>query len=231
MDYARTEALLSIGDWDAAIVTGLDAVAYAEERNLHRLAVRTWFALRPIAVARGTTDLLERAYPRFAARQGLEPDSFYARIVTTAMHLAFADVGLEPRFVPPLEPRLPSFEMEHGSPSWLAAVEAVVAAWLAVGDLDGVDAALTRMRATFVRAPPTGLAVSTEALLRARVLAQRGAIPEAIAAARAAREVRAPWWRAKAARLVGELAGDTHALREAEQFEARLGLAPVRSTS
>ena len=99
-DYGRAEANLSLGDWDAAIATGLEAIAYAEARDLRRIVVRTWFALRPIAVARGRVDLLEQAYPPFAARQGVEPDSFYARIVTTAMHLAFADAGLEPRFVP-----------------------------------------------------------------------------------------------------------------------------------
>ena len=50
------------------------------------------------------------SYPRFAARQGIEPDSFYARIVVTAMHLAFADLGLEQPFVPELETRLPCFD-------------------------------------------------------------------------------------------------------------------------
>ena len=136
--YARTEANLSLGDWDGAISTGLDAIAYAEARDLHRVVVRTWFALRPIAVARGRADLLQQAYPRFAARQGTEPDSFYARIVTTAMHLAFADVGIEPPFVPELETRLPCFDFDHGGPSWLAAVEAVVGSWFDAGELDGM---------------------------------------------------------------------------------------------
>ena len=89
--YGRTEANLSLGDWDAAIAAGLEAIAYAEARDLRRIVVRTWFALRPIAVARGQVDLLQQGYPPFAARQGLEPDSFYARIVVTAMHLAFAE--------------------------------------------------------------------------------------------------------------------------------------------
>jgi class 3 adenylate cyclase/tetratricopeptide (TPR) repeat protein len=230
-DHARAEAHLSSGDWEAAIATGLKAVAYAEARNLHRLAVRAWFVLRPIAVARGSNELLEQAYPRFAARRGREPDSFYARIVTTAVHLSFADIGLEPAFVPAVESRLPCFDMDHGSPSWLAAVETVVEAWLAAGELDGVDAALARMRASLERSRTTDLAVSTEALLRARLLARRRALDEAIAAAESARVVRAPWWRAKAARLVGELAGDEEALRQAEALEAGLGLRAVRPAS
>jgi hypothetical protein len=73
--------------------------------------------------------------------------------------------------------------------------------------------------------------VSTEALLRARLLARRRALDEAIAAAESARVVRAPWWRAKAARLVGELAGDEEALRQAEALEAGLGLRAVRPAS
>jgi class 3 adenylate cyclase/tetratricopeptide (TPR) repeat protein len=231
MAYARAEAFLSLGDWDAALATGLHAVAYGEARDLYRLVVRSWFALRPIAVARGSTDLLAQAYPRFAARTGVEPDSFFARIVTTAMHLTFADAGLEPAFVPDVELRLPSFDMDHSAPSWLAAVETVIGSWLAAGELDGVDTALERMRASLARSPPTRLAVATEELLRARLLAQRGAVAEAVAAAQAARDVRAPWWRAKAARLAGELAGDEQALREAERLESGLGLAAIRSAS
>ncbi|HET7129195.1 MAG TPA: adenylate/guanylate cyclase domain-containing protein [Gaiellaceae bacterium] len=224
MAYARAEAFVSLGDWDAALTTGLDAVAYGEERDFHRLVVRSWFALRPIAVARGSANLLEQAYPRFAARAGVEPDSYFARIVTTAMHLAFADAGLEPAFLPDVELRLPCFDMDHRAPSWLASVEAVVEAWLAAGELDGVDAALERMRASLARSRPTGLAVATEALLRARLLAHRGSRAEAIAAAQAARDVRAPWWRAKASRLLGEVGGDEAALREAQLLERKLGM-------
>ena len=230
-DYSRAESHLSLGDWDAAIASGLEAVAYGEARGFYRLVVRSWFALRPIAVARGSTALLRQAYPRFEARQGLEPDSYFARIVTTAMHLSFADAGLEPPFVPDVELRLPCFDMDHSGPSWLAAVDEVVGCWLAVGELDGAELALARMRASFERVPPTNLALATEALLRARLLARRGATDQALAAARAARDVRAPWWRARAARLVGELAGDDQALREAQALETSLGLAAVRRTS
>jgi soluble cytochrome b562 len=126
--------------------------------------------------------------------------------------------------VPDVATRLPCFDMDHGAPSWLAALEAVVDAWLAAGELDAVDAALVRMRASLARTQPTGLTASTEALLRARLLARQGAVDEAIAAARAACDVRAPWWRAKASRLLGELADDAQALREAGRLEAALGV-------
>ena len=49
------------------------------------------------------------------------------------MELAFADAGLLPPFVPELEPRLTSFELGYGDPSWLAALEAIVGSWLAAG--------------------------------------------------------------------------------------------------
>jgi tetratricopeptide (TPR) repeat protein len=231
MPYARSEAFLSLGDWDAAVETGLQAVAYGEARDFYRLVVRSWFALRPIAVARGAAELIEQAYPRFAARTGVEPDSHFARIVTTAMHLTFADAGLEPAFVPDVELRLPCFDMDHAAPSWLAAVDTVVGVWLAAGELDGVDAALERMRASLARSPPTRLAVATEELLRARLQARRGDTAGAVALAQAARKVQAPWWRAQASRLAGELANDQDALREAEQLEARLGVAAVRPAS
>ena len=230
-DYSRAEAHLSLGEWDAAIATGLKAVAYGEARDFYRLVVRSWFALRPIAVARGSVELLEQAYPRFEARQGMEPDSFYARIVVTAIHLAFADGGLEPAFVPDVELRLPCFDMDHGGPSWLAAVDAVVGCWLEAGELDGVEEALSRMRASLERSPATKLAVATEALLRAQLLDRRGAVADAIAAAESARAIHAPWWRARASRLVGELAGDEDALREAERLEKDLGLSAIRPGS
>lgn len=154
----------------------------------------------------------------------MEPDSYYARIVVTAIHLAFADIGLEPAFVPDVELRLPCFDMDHGGPSWLTAIDAVVGCWLDAGELDGVDAALARMRASLDRSPPTALSVATEALLRARLLARRGAVDDAVAAARSARDIHAPWWRSRAARLVGELTGDEDAVREAERIEAALGV-------
>ncbi|MGN6799089.1 MAG: ATP-binding protein, partial [Gaiellaceae bacterium] len=222
-EYSRAEAHFALGDWDAAIATGRAAVAYGETRGFYRLVVRSWFVLRPIAVARGSVELLEQAYPRFAARQGMEPDSYYARIVTTAIHLAFADAGLEPAFFPGIQLRLPCFDMDHGGPSWLAAVDAVVGCWFDAGELDGIDEALERMRASFERSPPSSLAVATEALLRARLLARRGRVDDAITVAESARGIHAPWWRAKACRLIAELAGDEDARREAERLEKGLG--------
>jgi hypothetical protein len=107
----------------------------------------------------------------------------------------------------------------------------VVGCWLEAGELDGVEEALSRMRVSLERSPPTNLAVATEAVLRAQLLARRGAVADAIAAAQSARVIHAPWWRAKASRLVGELAGDADALGEAERLEQALGLSAIRPRS
>ena len=85
----------------------------------------SWFALRPIAVARGSVELLDR-HIRASRRDKGWSLIRSTRGSSTAIHLAFADAGLEPAFVPEVELRLPCFDMDHGGPSWLAAVDAVV---------------------------------------------------------------------------------------------------------
>ena len=224
-DYARCEANLSAGRWDDALETGLRAIELAGARSMHRVAVRSWFVLRPLALARGRHDLLERAFPLFEARQGVEPDSPYARIVTTAMHLAFAELGLEPSFVPDLEDRLPAFDLDHGSPSWLAGIETVVGAWLRAGMRDGAEEALDRMRARLGRGPATRLARATEAILRSRLLLARGEREAAATEAAAALGTTSPWWRAKALRaLEAAEAASAAQLAEAGLLERSLGL-------
>jgi class 3 adenylate cyclase/tetratricopeptide (TPR) repeat protein len=223
-DYCRAEAHLSSGAWDDALAAGLRAIAAGEERDLHRVVVRSWFTLRPIAVARGRRDLLERAYPRFEARRGREPDSPYARIVTTAMHLSFADAGLEQAFVPGLEDRLGSFDLDQATPSWLAGVETIIGAWIAVGDLDGADRALQRMRATLERGA-TGLASATESLLDARIAIARGDIEGAVDRAGRALGAPAPWWRLKAIDLLERLgAAEPELVAEGTAIRSSLGL-------
>ena len=172
--------------------------------------MRTWFALLPIARARGREDLIGEASQLFAKRLGNAPDSHYARVIATAAHLHFAAFGLEPPFVPDVESRLPSFDLEHDGPSWLAAVETLVETWLEARELDGAEEALDRMRASLDRGAPSRLSRATEALLRAKLLLARGDPgASAIEAKRALDllgEGGAPWWRAKTIRAL-ELAG------------------------
>jgi class 3 adenylate cyclase len=223
-DYARTEAHLVAGTWDEALDVGLRAVAAAEERNLFRVGVRSWFTLRPIAQARRRTDLIERAFPLFEATRG-RSDSPYARVISTAMDLAFAEAGLMPPFVPELEPRLPSFDLAYDDPSWLAAVEAVVGAWLDTGALDSARTALDRFRAAAENRSLARLAFASEALLRSRLLLAEGDLAGAGAEAESALETRAPWWRVRALRAL-EAAGaaSDEALEEAAELERSLGI-------
>jgi hypothetical protein len=60
---------------------------------------RSWFTLRPIVEARRHRDLIERAFAVFERLRG-STDSPYARVVTAAMDLAFAEAGLLPAFLP-----------------------------------------------------------------------------------------------------------------------------------
>jgi hypothetical protein len=223
-DYARTEAHLVAGTWDDALAAGLRAIEAGEARNLFRVCVRSWFALRPIALARGRTDLIERAFPLFESTRG-RSDSPYARVISTAMDLAFAKAGLLPAFVPELEPRLASFDLAYDDPSWLAAVEAVVGSWLDTGSLAEARTALDRFRAAVEDKNMAGLAFASQAFLRSRLLLAEGDVAAAAAEVARALETRAPWWRLRALRTL-EAAGAAsgEALEEAAKLERSLGI-------
>jgi tetratricopeptide (TPR) repeat protein len=227
-DYIRAEAYFCLGRWDEAVEAGLRAIELGDTHEFHRLVIRSWFVLLPLARARKQDDLIRQAHPYFVARLGREPDSQYARVVATAAHLHFAAVGLEPHFVPDVEERLASFDLDHAGPSWLASVETLVDVWLESGDSESVALVLDRMRARLDSDRSTALARATEALLRARLLLARGENGEAAGAAERALEElgdHAPWLRAKAIRVL-ERAGTASQdlLEEARAIETRLGI-------
>ena len=147
-DYMLAEAHMCAGRWEESVEAGLRAIELGERSGYHRVVVRSWFVLLPIARAQGRRDLIEQAFPRFEQRARLkhEADSYYARIAATATHLHFAALGLEPGFVPDIAERLPCFDMDHGGPSWVAGLETVGDAWLRAGELEAVEEALARMR-------------------------------------------------------------------------------------
>ena len=227
-DYGRAEVAFLRGDWDVALAVGLAAVDAGERHSFHRVVVRSWFVLLPLARSRGRNDLLAQAYPRFAARKGREPDSPYARIITTAAHLNFAAIGLEPARVPDVDERLASFEGPHGGPSWLAAVRTVVEAWVAADELDGAEAALARMAAS---TGSTTLAYATAATLRSTVLLARGDRTAASAEAERALVLlgdRAPWWRLHALDALASAGGGDMHRKEAQELGWALGIPAER---
>jgi hypothetical protein len=190
------------------------------------VAVRTWFALRPIAQARRRSDLIERAFPLFEEMRSTT-QSPYARLMVGAMDLAFADAGLLPVFVPEPEALGASFELVYGDPSWLAAVEAIIGALLAAGMLAEVRVALDRRRAAIAGKSPSSLVLASHGLLRSQLLLAEGDPAAAAAEAALALATRAPWWRARAVRALAAAGAATpEALAEALALERSLGISP-----
>jgi hypothetical protein len=224
VDYDRSEVYLAGGRWKDAIEVGLRAVGMSESRNLSRIAIRTWFALRPIALARRRADLIEHAFPLFEGARG-SSDSPYARVMVAAMDIAFAEAGLLPSFVPELEPRLASFELDYGDPSWLAALEAVVGSWLDVGALAEARTALERLRVSVEGKHLSKLALASHALMWSWLLLAEGDATASAAEARRALETAAPWWRARALRALAKAGtASPEELAEAATLERSLGI-------
>jgi tetratricopeptide (TPR) repeat protein len=218
VDYMRAEVHMSAGRWDEAIEAGLRAIALGEERGYHRVVVRSWFALLPIARAQGGADLIRQALPALRRAGAAEARG---RLVlradrrhrdAPALRRARARARIRPRR------RGEAALLRHGP----------LRPELAGGNRGrGRQQALDRMRARLDAGPSTALSRATEAILRGRLLLARGRMePAAEAAEQALAEAvdRAPWWRAKAIRVL-EQAGEADAtlLQEAAAIEARLG--------
>jgi tetratricopeptide (TPR) repeat protein len=206
-DYAAAEACFGGDRWAEAIDFGLGAISLGERHGFERLMIRSWFVLLPIARELGRDELTKQAFSTFAALRGREPDSPYARVIATAAHLHFAAAGLEPAFVPDVDDRLASFDLDHGGPSWLAAVETLVEAWIAAGQTEGALRALDVMRARLERGRPSALARAVESALRARVHVARGDRAAAVRDAEHALMLfprRDGWWAERARRVLAE---------------------------
>ena len=201
VDYDRTEAHLAAGSWDDALEVGLRAIETAEEPSPPSHGCS--HLVRPAADrrARGRGDLIERAFPVFEG-SAARAESPYARVIVAAMDLAFAEAGLQPSFVPELEPRLVSFDLGYGDPSWIAALEAVVGSWLDAGALADARTALDRLRASTEGRRLSQLARASQALMRSRLLLAEGDPSAAAAEAERALDTRAPWWRSRALRAL-----------------------------
>jgi class 3 adenylate cyclase/tetratricopeptide (TPR) repeat protein len=232
LDYIRAEAGFASGEWQRAMEAGRRAVAIGESNAYHRVVVRTWHVLLPIAEARAERALIEHAFAWYESRRGTFPDSPYARIVEGAAELHFMQAGLKPYQMPAVEPRLASFASALGGPSWISAIETVIVSWLAGGELAGVRAALERMdRAIDDDSETSSLGRGAAVYLRALLREAESGEPDEIA--RLAREALAhfrtsgsPWWIAKALRvlLAGRQArGDE--IAELRRLEQRLELA------
>ncbi len=220
--HAAVEIDFVSGHWDAAIDSAERALEIGEQGKYDRAVVRTWATALPIAAARHDDAMVERSVwlaERFRAAESLSP---YALILTAGVRLHVAARGFHEPFVPDVEERLASFELPYVSPSWLAALEAVVEAWLAAGELDGSRRALGHLQRARVRLGGESLHSGTHALLHGRWLLASGEDPgeSARGALACFRESRAPWWIAKALRLLST----PEAIAEAATVERTLGI-------
>jgi hypothetical protein len=124
---------------------------------------------------------------------------------------------------------LPAWEESQGMPSWYAAVETIVGAWVAVGRLEAARAVLDRVAAWTQHPLTEALGRGSERLMRAWLLTAEGELEGAVTAAQAAlvefRVSDAPWWVAKAIRaLDGAWAASPEYIAEAEAIEESLKL-------
>jgi tetratricopeptide (TPR) repeat protein len=233
-EYGRVEDGLMHGDWEAAVAAGIRALDLSDRNAYHRVQVRTWFALSPIAAARGLTELLQRAAVWFDEHQAIFPHSPFGNTMHGGVDHRLAEAGL----IAPVDvdPRdiLPALDESQGLPSWHAALEAIVEGWLATGRHDAVGGLLARVASWHDHPATEALGRGSEALMTARLLLDQGERSGAAVAAknalRESRACRAPWWIAKGIRLLDSIEEATsREIDEAKRIEHSLGLAgPAR---
>jgi len=173
-DYVRTELGLVSGDWKTGVAAGQGALDLADRNAYHRVQVRTWSALSPIAGATGRTDLLERAARWFAAHQAIFPGSPFGSVLHGAVDVCLARAGLIDPPTLPVEDMLPAWNETQGLPSWHAAVEEIAQWWLERNKLDPVRQVLDRVAAWHDHPTTEASGRGAEALLRARLLLAEG---------------------------------------------------------
>jgi hypothetical protein len=235
-DYLAAEAAFVTGDWERALASGLRAIDVGEANAYLRLTVRTIHVVVPISSVRGDRATLERVgrWYRSIEDKFEFPDSPYSRVVRPAQDLELAANGLWPAYVPEVGPRIASFRDDPSGPSWSAALDRVFRAWLEAGEVEGAGRALATLTDAMPRhAGVSSLGRGTYELLRGRLYLARGDNEAAAAAGNAALDAfrisDAPWWMAKAIRLLERAgAADYGLLAEVLEIERALGaIAPT----
>jgi hypothetical protein len=227
-DYLRTEARLVLGDWDEACAAGARATELAARNAYHRVYVRTWMALLPLASARRDRALAEGFAAWYQAFKERMPDSPFSRLAHANYELHLSRLGLDDP--PALEPEriLDAYDIPWGQPSLFVQRDNVLQEWLERGAVDAARAANDRLgRAR--REGISRLGNAAERLARARVLAREDAgqaAGEAKAALQAFTDLGVPPWQATAIRLLQSIGhADASLCRQADRIEQRLGLA------
>jgi hypothetical protein len=236
-DYLAAEAAFVTGDWELARASVLRAMDLGEANAYLRLTVRTIHVMVPIAGVRGDRATLERAARWYRSLEGKFefPDSPYSRVMRVAQDLELAAHSLWTTYVPEIEPRLAAFSDDPSGPSWSAALDRVFRAWLEAGEVEGAGRALAGLTDAMPgHVDVTSLGRGTYELLRGRLALARDEKDPAAEAANAAldafRVSDAPWWMAKAIRLL-ERAGAADYGLLAEVFEIERALGAVAPTA
>jgi hypothetical protein len=202
-DYLEAEAAFELGEDEVVMDRGLAAIEAGIANAYHRVVVRTWYPVLPVAVRRGDDEIVARAARWFEEHAGLFPDTPYAHVMHGGVDLLLAAAGAMGPVVPDLRHLRSGFEEWTQLPTWFDAVIRHVQAWLDRGDVDVARSALEVFAAASVRYP-WRFGAATVALLEARILDAEGAdaavvYDRAEEAARLFASVEAAPWAADAA--------------------------------
>jgi hypothetical protein len=196
------------------------------------VAVRTWFALAPIAAARADQPTLERAARYFADHAADFPDSPYGRLMHIGLDVILQQARMTPEATIPFEHLRASFEQDVDGATGTEAVWRILAAWIEAGRWGDVDAAVELIRAGFPSFPTTDLVRGAIDVVdgalgvrRADADADADAVETLRSGLSRLRTMRATWWVRRALRLLETAGAATDdELDEAAAIEARLGV-------
>ena len=200
---SRAEVLFTVGDWDAALASGNEALEVAERYAYTRLRFRTWMVVLPMAAARGDAALAERWE---AERQDPpKAPSPYATILYAAIPAWVASARRRVAEAP--EPDVADAWTPLGNPHALAAIEATAGGWAREGMTEPLRRMVDAAAANAGEEATTPL-MRSSALLMAAWLARaegrdRDADAAAAEAARLAASIGATWWQSRALRAGG----------------------------
>ncbi len=222
-DYYRAEAEFARSSWGEAFDRGQRALAVAIDRSYHRAAVRTWHVVVPIAAARRDRQTLERAVRWYEALDSY-PDTPYGRLSKAGVDILFARAGLAAAPEPRLSSLAESFALAGNMPSWFESLDVVIGEVLDRGDYGDAEEA----RATWVDAQkelPSTAADAADALLGARLAADRGDADAVREAASQLRSLQRSWQLLKCLRLLLDRdVAEPAEIAEVRSLEVSLGI-------